>query len=261
MDEKDETMDGKNVPGKKSTESAEESDVEMDGIDLEGDNDVQGDDGDDAAMEIENDADDKDENGEEQENLEAEEVEEARRERRELLASEQAEEKESTQESSSVNMGSKLDYLVQQSDVFAHFLAGTVAANESRKKKGSSSGSGRGTKKGRLSEAEEDARMLKSADSRRRIIRVDQQPSLISKACKMHDYQMEGLNWLIKLHDHGINGILADEMGKFSSYGYSVIRICECKVSHLTCCLRRIGKDAADNLPFGLFKREPWCTR
>jgi SWI/SNF-related matrix-associated actin-dependent regulator of chromatin subfamily A member 5 len=29
----------------------------------------------------------------------------------------------------------------------------------------------------------------------------------------MHAYQLEGLNWLIKLHDHGINGILADEMG------------------------------------------------
>lgn len=29
----------------------------------------------------------------------------------------------------------------------------------------------------------------------------------------MHPYQLEGLNWLIKLHDHGISGILADEMG------------------------------------------------
>lgn len=26
-------------------------------------------------------------------------------------------------------------------------------------------------------------------------------------------YAVEGLNWMIKLHDHGINGILADEMG------------------------------------------------
>jgi hypothetical protein len=28
----------------------------------------------------------------------------------------------------------------------------------------------------------------------------------------MHKYQLEGLNWMIKLHDHGINGILADEV-------------------------------------------------
>jgi SWI/SNF-related matrix-associated actin-dependent regulator of chromatin subfamily A member 5 len=29
----------------------------------------------------------------------------------------------------------------------------------------------------------------------------------------MKDYQLAGLNWLIKLYDNGINGILADEMG------------------------------------------------
>lgn len=29
----------------------------------------------------------------------------------------------------------------------------------------------------------------------------------------MRPYQLEGLNWMIKLHDNGINGILADEMG------------------------------------------------
>jgi len=28
----------------------------------------------------------------------------------------------------------------------------------------------------------------------------------------MKDYQLHGLNWLIKLYDNGINGILADEM-------------------------------------------------
>ncbi len=29
----------------------------------------------------------------------------------------------------------------------------------------------------------------------------------------MRNYQIEGLNWMIKLHDNCINGILADEMG------------------------------------------------
>lgn len=29
----------------------------------------------------------------------------------------------------------------------------------------------------------------------------------------MRSYQVEGLNWMIKLHDNSINGILADEMG------------------------------------------------
>jgi hypothetical protein len=63
-----------------------------------------------------------------------------------------------------------------------------------------------------MTEAEEDAQLLKSAQSKRRTIRLDKQPSNLASHCKMHPYQLEGLNWLIKLHDHGINGILADEM-------------------------------------------------
>jgi len=30
----------------------------------------------------------------------------------------------------------------------------------------------------------------------------------------MRDYQLEALNWLIRLHDQNLNGILADEMGQ-----------------------------------------------
>jgi hypothetical protein len=30
---------------------------------------------------------------------------------------------------------------------------------------------------------------------------------------EMRDYQVEGLNWLIRLYHRGLNGILADEMG------------------------------------------------
>ena len=29
---------------------------------------------------------------------------------------------------------------------------------------------------------------------------------------EMRDYQIRGLNWMISLYEHGINGILADEM-------------------------------------------------
>jgi len=38
------------------------------------------------------------------------------------------------------------------------------------------------------------------------------QPTIISGGL-MRDYQLEGLNWMIKLMENGINGILADEMG------------------------------------------------
>jgi SNF2 family DNA or RNA helicase len=38
------------------------------------------------------------------------------------------------------------------------------------------------------------------------------QPSLIS-GCTMHDYQIQGLAWLVSMYDADLNGILADEMG------------------------------------------------
>ena len=82
-----------------------------------------------------------------------------------------------------------------------------MATSEKHKKKGS-----RG-KSNRLTEAEEDAQLLATASSSRRTTYLKQQPSILAKHCKMHPYQLEGLNWMIKLHDHGINGILADEMG------------------------------------------------
>lgn len=41
---------------------------------------------------------------------------------------------------------------------------------------------------------------------------LTQQPSLISGG-ELRAYQLEGLNWMIRLQDNGINGILADEMG------------------------------------------------
>ena len=37
------------------------------------------------------------------------------------------------------------------------------------------------------------------------------------KSGEMRDYQIRGLNWMISLYEHGINGILADEMVRFGS--------------------------------------------
>lgn len=89
---------------------------------------------------------------------------------------------------------------------------GSVAAGSNKKGKKGSRG-----KKGRMTEAEEDEQMLKSAQSKRRVIRLDAQPSILAPYCKMHNYQLEGLNWLVKLHCNGINGILADEVCTLST--------------------------------------------
>lgn len=39
----------------------------------------------------------------------------------------------------------------------------------------------------------------------------------------MRDYQLAGLNWLIRLYENGINGILADEMVMIENYLFSFI--------------------------------------
>jgi SWI/SNF-related matrix-associated actin-dependent regulator of chromatin subfamily A member 5 len=43
------------------------------------------------------------------------------------------------------------------------------------------------------------------------LIRIDVQPPNLNGT--LRDYQLEGLNWLFKLHQANLNGILADEMG------------------------------------------------
>ena len=43
-------------------------------------------------------------------------------------------------------------------------------------------------------------------------IKQEKQPSNLENG-ELKDYQLEGLNWLLKLYSMNINGILADEMG------------------------------------------------
>lgn len=49
------------------------------------------------------------------------------------------------------------------------------------------------------------------AGSEKSKVAAVRQPSILN--CKMKDYQLRGLAWLVSLYDQGINGILADEMG------------------------------------------------
>jgi SWI/SNF-related matrix-associated actin-dependent regulator of chromatin subfamily A member 5 len=68
-----------------------------------------------------------------------------------------------------------------------------------------------------MSEKAEDEMMLKAAGTeegkeKEESTRLTKQPACIAHG-KMRDYQLEGLNWMIKLNENGINGILADEMG------------------------------------------------
>lgn len=216
------------------TEDDNTSDVELEGVDLDGDEGVEDDDvggGEDVEMDAAD--------GEDTEQMETEdhdELEAARRERSELMAAEQRQGGTTVEEAatgrrnddSSTSMEEKLTYLLAQSDVFAHFLAGTVAATTTKRGGGKKGGS-RG-KTDRMTEAEEDAQLLKSAQSKRSVIRLDKQPSILAEHCSMHNYQLEGLNWLIRLHCNGINGILADEVsrGDRSEHSCCGIRSAKC---------------------------------
>jgi superfamily II DNA or RNA helicase len=63
-------------------------------------------------------------------------------------------------------------------------------------------------KRGRRGDEEEEADETESSF----VTRWTETPPFV-KGGEMKDYQIAGLNWLIKLYDNGINGILADEMG------------------------------------------------
>ncbi|XVE82084.1 hypothetical protein DITRI_Ditri15bG0118300 [Diplodiscus trichospermus] len=99
----------------------------------------------------------------------------------------------------------RLKYLLQQTELFAHFAKGDHSTPQKKAK-------GRGRHASKMTEEEEDEEYLKEEeDGLSGNTRLMTQPSCIQG--KMRDYQLAGLNWLIRLYENGINGILADEMG------------------------------------------------
>lgn len=206
------------------------SDVELEGMDMDEDDAGDDDDAndDDANAAIDADREDSpdhlqhenEDKQHEQEDLQ--ELEAARQERMELMAEELKREKEQQEEGQQlpdVDPNSKFQFLIGQSEVFAHFLAGASAAADKKKKR--KKGGSRG-KANRMTEAEEDAQLLATANTHRRTVYLNQQPKILAEHCKMHKYQLEGLNWMIKLHDHGINGILADEVSCWKFWLYII---------------------------------------
>ncbi|KAK7303148.1 hypothetical protein RJT34_14049 [Clitoria ternatea] len=98
----------------------------------------------------------------------------------------------------------RLKYLLQQTELFAHFAKGDQSSSQKKSR-------GRGRHASKVTEEEEDEEYLKEEEDGVANTRLVTQPSCIQG--KMRDYQLAGLNWLIRLYENGINGILADEMG------------------------------------------------
>ncbi|KAJ1450783.1 SNF2 family N-terminal domain-containing protein [Pelagophyceae sp. CCMP2097] len=103
----------------------------------------------------------------------------------------------------------RLQFLLSQSDIFSHFGSGVVAAaqmrDEKRKKEAPSSPSRRRTRDA----SRESDDVQEEAPPKSEYLLA--QPACIKG--QMRPYQLEGLNWMIRLQENGMNGILADEMG------------------------------------------------
>jgi len=109
-------------------------------------------------------------------------------------------------------VSNRLKFLMSTSDVYKHFIQPPTPSKKGGKDKKGRHG------KARKTEEEEDAEELKrleaGGEAKEKILevqRLEVQPKCITG--NMRPYQLEGLNWMINLHNKGINGILADEMG------------------------------------------------
>lgn len=130
----------------------------------------------------------------------------------------------------------RFDYLLQQTEIFAHFMssiaAGKVAGSPFKLKPGrpklkkndekaklsavgeSTSVDTLSSHRHRKAEQDEDEELLSESNKGvpKIITRFETSPPFI-KGGECRDYQVRGLNWMISLYENGINGILADEMG------------------------------------------------
>ncbi|KAI2491923.1 Class II histone deacetylase complex subunits 2 and 3 [Fragilaria crotonensis] len=98
----------------------------------------------------------------------------------------------------------RLEYLLNQSDIFAKFHGGSkkpAAQKPPSKKKSHRDETG--------VPADEEAEIEEEAEEH---VFLTKQPSCIAFG-QLKGYQLEGLNWMIHLAEKGLNGILADEMG------------------------------------------------
>ena len=111
----------------------------------------------------------------------------------------------------------RLEYLLKQSDIFAKFTGGAklpaaVEKDKDKNKKPASS-----TKKGKAHHRDEAAKVeedVEEFEEEENHVFLTKQPACIEFG-QLKGYQLEGLNWMIHLAEKGLNGILADEMGKF----------------------------------------------
>ncbi|KAF3500672.1 hypothetical protein F2Q69_00044551 [Brassica cretica] len=154
----------------------EEDDEELQAVARSADSDEEAPASDDEVIPVEDDDDDDDEDEEDDEKAEISKREKARLRELQKMKKKKIQDILDAQNASiDADMNNRgkggLKYLLQQTELFAHFAKSEPSRSQKK-------GKGRCGIQG-----------------------------------KMRDYQLAGLNWLIRLYENGINGILADEMG------------------------------------------------
>jgi SWI/SNF-related matrix-associated actin-dependent regulator of chromatin subfamily A member 5 len=124
----------------------------------------------------------------------------------------------------------RLEFLLKQSDIFAHFGGVKVDGKKKAKYNDDDDDDSNDAKEEEedkkpsivrqpskdLSEQnlEEANEECEEADEHEATYLTVQPSTLGTNGGKMRQYQLEGLNWMIRLQENGVNGILADEMGE-----------------------------------------------
>jgi hypothetical protein len=110
----------------------------------------------------------------------------------------------------------RLEFLLKQSNIFSHF--GQVKEDQAkygikgsvkREQRGSSERNQNSSRRDPGGDENKDEE-LEEADEHQATF-LTSQPTTLGFG-KMRDYQLEGLNWMIRLQENGVNGILADEV-------------------------------------------------
>ncbi|QLL32669.1 hypothetical protein HG536_0D01910 [Torulaspora globosa] len=120
----------------------------------------------------------------------------------------------------------RFEHLLSLSGLFRHFIESKATKDDRFKRvleilEGDTKGnrqktSGHQDKRRRKTEREEDAELLRGEEAEETglddiAFQFTESPKFINGS--LRSYQIQGLNWLISLHQNGIAGILADEMG------------------------------------------------
>merc|ERR1712137_457305 len=134
-------------------------------------------------------------------------VERVKKQQRQKLRELREQQKKDLEVEKSISSQDRFQYLLKQAEIFRHFIEPPGDADTL--KEGGTEKRGRRSK---AAEKAEDQMLVQQAMDNSGSGRLTSSPPFI-KGGEMRYYQIQGLNWMIQLHDHGINGILADEMG------------------------------------------------